>query len=142
MSGLVITSPANPRLKGLAGLRRRRTREESGTTLLEGYEELQLALDAGVVPRALYFCPELMPDAARRGEVVRQAAAGAFNFAFACWIAGIVAWIAVFTVIGIPLALIIGLALVVVTILFPILGAVRANNGEPYRYPFQIPILT
>lgn len=72
MSGLVITSPSNPRLKGLVGLRRRRTREESGTTLLEGYEELALALDAGVVPRALYHCPELMLDPLVQGRVVDE----------------------------------------------------------------------
>lgn len=72
MSGLVITSPSNPRLKGLAGLRRRRTREESGTTLLEGYEELQLALDAGVTPRTLFFCPELMLDPATQRRVVDE----------------------------------------------------------------------
>ena len=39
-------------------------REEAGVTLIEGYDELSLALDAGVVPRTVYFCPELMlhPD--------------------------------------------------------------------------------
>ncbi|MGE9808814.1 TrmH family RNA methyltransferase [Janibacter sp. G1551] len=57
---LVITSPANPRLKQLVALRRRRTREEAGVTLLEGYEELSLAREAGVRPRTLYYCPELM----------------------------------------------------------------------------------
>lgn len=59
---LVITSPANPRLKALAALRRRRTREDEGVTLIEGYEELQLALRAGVKPRSLFYCPELMAD--------------------------------------------------------------------------------
>lgn len=64
MSDLIITSPANQRLKSLTALRRRRSREESGLTLIEGYEELSLALDAGVLPQAVYFCPELMlqPD--------------------------------------------------------------------------------
>ncbi|HEX2704658.1 MAG TPA: hypothetical protein VHM65_02790, partial [Candidatus Lustribacter sp.] len=59
MSDLLITSPANGRLRALVGLRRRRTREESGTTLVEGCEELTLALDAGVEPRVLFYCPEL-----------------------------------------------------------------------------------
>ncbi|MFX0537579.1 TrmH family RNA methyltransferase [Ornithinimicrobium sp. Y1847] len=61
---LIITSPANPRIKGLVGLRRRRTREQEGRTLLEGYAELQLALDAGVVPESLYVCPDLMSEGA------------------------------------------------------------------------------
>ncbi|AXH97004.1 TrmH family RNA methyltransferase [Ornithinimicrobium avium] len=67
---LLITSPANPRVKALAGLRRRRTREQEGRTLVEGYEELGLALDAGVVPRALFYCPELMGQGARADGLV------------------------------------------------------------------------
>lgn len=54
-----ITSPANPRVKALVALRRRRTRQEQGVTLVEGYEELDLALTAGVRPTELYVCPEL-----------------------------------------------------------------------------------
>lgn len=62
MSDLVITSPANQRLKDLVTLRRRRVRETTGTSLLEGLEETTLALDAGVHPRTLFHCPELMLD--------------------------------------------------------------------------------
>ncbi len=62
MARPTITSPANPRVKSLLALRRRRGREESGLTLVEGYEEVELAMSAGVVPRELYFCPELMSD--------------------------------------------------------------------------------
>lgn len=64
MSDLVITSPANQRLKDLVTLRRRRVREQTGTTLVEGLEETTLALDAGTVPHVLFHCPELMlePD--------------------------------------------------------------------------------
>ncbi|WP_028925851.1 TrmH family RNA methyltransferase [Pseudonocardia acaciae] len=59
-----ITSTANPRIKALARLRRRRYRDERGETLVEGYEELALALSAGARPVAVYHCPEL----ARPGE--------------------------------------------------------------------------
>ncbi|MFC8501644.1 TrmH family RNA methyltransferase [Pedococcus sp. NPDC057267] len=72
MADLHLTSPANPRLKSLAALRRRRGREESGRTLVEGYEELSLALDAGVLPESLYYCPELMLDPARQTRVVDE----------------------------------------------------------------------
>ncbi len=65
MSDLVITSAANPRLKSLVALRRRRVRVESGTTLVEGFEELRLALEAGVVPSVAYLCPELFSPSAR-----------------------------------------------------------------------------
>ena len=70
MADLIITSPSNPRLKALAALRRRRSREETGRTLIEGFEELSLALGAGVLPEALYYCPELMLDPASQERVV------------------------------------------------------------------------
>jgi TrmH family RNA methyltransferase len=70
MADLIITSPSNPRLKALAALRRRRTREETGRTLIEGFEELTLALGAGVLPEALYYCPELMLDPTSQEQVV------------------------------------------------------------------------
>jgi TrmH family RNA methyltransferase len=60
LSGLDITSTGNPRVKSLARLRRRRHRDEAGVTLVEGFEELRLALRAGVVPVTLYCCPELI----------------------------------------------------------------------------------
>jgi len=69
-AGLEITSPANPRIKQLVALRRRRSREQAGVTLVEGLAEIELALAAGVQPRSLYFCaalasPESLPLAAR-----------------------------------------------------------------------------
>lgn len=72
MDDLTITSAANPRLKALVGLRRRRTRDESSSTLVDGYDELRLALDAGVVPDALYWCPELMADASAQTGLVDE----------------------------------------------------------------------
>ncbi len=68
MSDLVITSAANPRLRSLVALRRRRVREEERSTLVEGYEELSLALAAGVVPSVAYVCPELFSPAGRAGS--------------------------------------------------------------------------
>jgi RNA methyltransferase, TrmH family len=59
---LEITSPANPRVKQLVTLRRRRARDEAGVTLVEGRAEIELALAAGVRPRSLYYCPALESD--------------------------------------------------------------------------------
>ncbi|MBD2759590.1 RNA methyltransferase [Yimella sp. cx-573] len=70
MTDLVITSASNPRLKQLVSLQRRRVRDELRVTLLEGYDELTLALDAGVRLRTLYYCPELMLDADQQGALV------------------------------------------------------------------------
>jgi TrmH family RNA methyltransferase len=68
MAELVITSASNPRLKGLVALRRRRVREEAGQTLVEGFEEIDLALAAGVRPQTLYVCEELFSPAGRAGS--------------------------------------------------------------------------
>ena len=68
MADLVISSASNPRLKGLVALRRRRVREETGQTLVEGFEEIDLALAAGIRPRTLYVCEELFSPAGRAGS--------------------------------------------------------------------------
>ena len=60
-----ITSPANPRVKWLQSLRRRRVRDEERVTVVEGYAELGLALEAGVRPRLLVTCPEIVDEAER-----------------------------------------------------------------------------
>jgi TrmH family RNA methyltransferase len=70
---LEITSPANPRIKQLVALRRRRGREQAAITLVEGRAEVELALAAGVRPEALYYCPEL---SAAGAESVVAAATG------------------------------------------------------------------
>jgi len=62
-AGLEITSPANPRIKQLVALRRRRAREQAGVTLVEGLAEIELAVAAGVRPRTLYFCLALATPA-------------------------------------------------------------------------------
>jgi TrmH family RNA methyltransferase len=70
---LEITSPANPRIKQLVAMRRRRGREHSAVTLVEGRAEIELALSAGVRPQTLYYCAEL--SAAEAGRVVTAAVA-------------------------------------------------------------------
>jgi TrmH family RNA methyltransferase len=78
MSELHVTSASNPRLKAVAALRRRRVREDEGVTVVDGYEELALALDAGVVPRTVLHCADLMLDPGRQlGLVERARALGA-----------------------------------------------------------------
>ena len=71
-----ITSPANPRIKYLVTLRRRRVRDDANVTLAEGFEELDLALAAGVRPTALYYCHALV-DADQLPLAKRAAEAGA-----------------------------------------------------------------
>ena len=71
-----ITSPANPRVKHLVALRRRRARDQAAVTLVEGYAELDLALAAGARPRSVYHCPELA-GGDPRGVLSRVAGLGA-----------------------------------------------------------------
>jgi TrmH family RNA methyltransferase len=73
---LEVTSVSNPRVKSLVGLRRRRQRDQLGLMLVEGYEELTLALAAGVVPITLYVCPDLVRDDADLGTVADVEALG------------------------------------------------------------------
>jgi RNA methyltransferase, TrmH family len=73
----VISSPSNPRLKAIVALRRRRDRERAGTWLVEGYEELSMALASGVRPQSLYWCPELVADRRQLGLLATVEAAGA-----------------------------------------------------------------
>jgi TrmH family RNA methyltransferase len=104
-----ITSPSNSRLKQLVALRRRRVREQSAVTLVEGYEELVLALDAGVRPLTLYVCPELGhvdPDTVERvsatgAEVVRVSRAAFEKVAYRESPDG---WLAVVPAVGDDLA--------------------------------------
>lgn len=76
-----------------------------------------------------------------RGGLVRNAAATSFNFNITIWIAMVIGWIFVFTIVLIPVALILFFVPAVLQLIFSILGALRASRGEAYRYPFQVPIL-
>ncbi len=75
MAELHVTSASNPRLKAVLALRRRRVREDEGRTVVDGYQELALALDAGIVPDSVLHCPELMLDPASQGALVERARA-------------------------------------------------------------------
>ena len=55
-----ITSPQNPRIKHFVRLRdEKKTRKADGLVLVEGYDEIQLAIAAGHVPLTLLSAPEL-----------------------------------------------------------------------------------
>jgi TrmH family RNA methyltransferase len=72
----LITSPQNPHIKHLVALRDRRQREADGQMLVEGYDELTLALEAGK-PVELFYCPAIVrhPDQLRLLDQARQAGA-------------------------------------------------------------------
>jgi TrmH family RNA methyltransferase len=55
----MISSLQNTRVKDVVRLRERRHRDRTGQMLVEGRDELTLALAAGARPQILFVCPEL-----------------------------------------------------------------------------------
>lgn len=77
-----------------------------------------------------------------KSPLVRQAAAGAFNFNVGLWVMNIVAWIFLITVILSPVAVILFIIANVGMIVWHVVAAIRASQGRAYHYPFQIKILS
>lgn len=74
---------------------------------------------------------------------VRVASAGAFNFNFTMWVINMAAWLIIVITFGIAAVFmwIVFLATTIAMLVFHIIAAVKANNGEVYNYPMQIRIL-
>jgi TrmH family RNA methyltransferase len=72
--GVVIESPANPRIKEAARLRERRDRDATGLTLVDGGREALRALEAGAIVEAAFICPALIAttEAKRVAEKLTQ----------------------------------------------------------------------
>jgi TrmH family RNA methyltransferase len=68
---VVITSPQNPKIKHVVKLRERRQRDREGAMLVEGRDELALALASGVRPQTLFYCPPFF-GAAKPDDLLRQ----------------------------------------------------------------------
>jgi TrmH family RNA methyltransferase len=60
-----ITSTANPRIKALAQLKQRSSREASGRFLIEGHREVERAHAAGVTIHEIVLAPDLCADRER-----------------------------------------------------------------------------
>lgn len=72
---------------------------------------------------------------------VRFAAAGAFNFQLSAWLMSVIGWILCFTIILLPVGVLLIIAANLLTLILGIYGAVRTSGGHQYRYPWQIRIL-
>jgi TrmH family RNA methyltransferase len=72
--GVLIESPANPRIRNAARLRERRERDTTGLTLVDGGREALRALEAGAVVETAFVCPTLMAttEAKRVAEKLGQ----------------------------------------------------------------------
>ncbi len=77
-----------------------------------------------------------------RSPLIRNAAVSAFNFNVTVWIVSAIAWVCVFTLILIPLSIVLWAGAFIVQLVLSIKGAMAASRGEVYRYPLQVPILS
>lgn len=75
-----ITSLQNPRIKQLVKLRDRRTRDEAGVFLVEGYREIRRALEKKVAVTELYFSPDWFMGENEGGLLENARKAGARLF--------------------------------------------------------------
>jgi uncharacterized protein len=69
-----------------------------------------------------------------RGPFVRQHTASALNFQLTMFIAAIIGSILIFLIVGIFIVM----AISVIVIVFSIMAAIAANNGQYYSYPLTI----
>lgn len=68
---------------------------------------------------------------------VRQNAVAALNFQILVSIVAVVGWMTVCIGIG----FLIFLAAMAVGIIFGVLAGLKANEGQPYKYPFSLPLV-
>ena len=76
-------------------------------------------------------------DDASKGFVIDQSKE-ALNFQITVFIAIVISWVLAFVLIGLLLLPLVGLA----ALIFSIIGGVKANNGEKYRYPFALRLIS
>lgn len=76
-----------------------------------------------------------------KSSVVREAAAGAFNFNLSWWLLYWVGWLFFVTVIGALVAVPLWIVIGIVGLWCHIRGAMKAGDGRHYRYPFQLRVL-
>ena len=101
---------------------------------------LHLSLLAGfIVPLAGFVAPIIiwqvkkteLPELDIHGKIV-------LNWIISSLIYGVISAVLIFILIGIPLLILLGILAVV----FPIIGGIKANNGEAWRYPLSIRFLS
>lgn len=73
---MLISSLQNGRIKQLVKLNNRRQRDEARLTLVEGEREVLRALAAGVVPTAVFACPDLLTNQPLAAQLRQLAAQG------------------------------------------------------------------
>jgi RNA methyltransferase, TrmH family len=73
---MILTSVQNPRVKHVIALRERKQRKRDGLMVVDGFDELSLALDCSITPTEVFVCPELFHQQNNSGLTRRLLAAG------------------------------------------------------------------
>ena len=112
---------------------------------------LHLSALAGLLIGFFFVGPLILWLVKRDSPFVDQHGRAAMDFHLSMLIYAVagsllVGLVAVFTLgLGVllllPVIILVALAAMVLFVLFPILAAVQANQGRPYRYPLSIPLL-
>jgi TrmH family RNA methyltransferase len=72
---MLITSLQNPRVKYALSLRESRQRKKDGVMLVEGRDEIVMAIEGGVKPQTLFYCPEFFGEG-DTAALLKQVGAG------------------------------------------------------------------
>ncbi len=87
----------------------------------------------------MIFCPLAIMIAYKdRSQVIYEQAKEALNYQISFVILTVIAFFCFISIVGIPIAIGIWLIVAIGSWLFPIIAAIRLNEGERYRYPFTI----
>lgn len=73
---------------------------------------------------------------------VRNAAAGAFNFQLTTTIMTVLGWIMIFTIVLLPVGIILLIIGALGSIVLGVIGALKTWNGVAYHYPWQLRVLS
>jgi len=88
-----------------------------------------------IVPLGGILVPIVIWVVKKDEPVIVAIAKQAIILNLAVFLAGLVAVAAAFTLILIPLSIVIGIAAVIVAIALPVVGAIQASEGRFFRYP-------
>lgn len=76
-----------------------------------------------------------------RNAFLRATSAGSFNFNLSMWLLNAIAFVCFATILLIPVAIVLWIVAAVLLVVCHVLAVLRANKGEVYPYPLQLPVL-
>ncbi|MFC2054819.1 TrmH family RNA methyltransferase [Chloroflexota bacterium] len=75
-----ITSRSNPKIKSIRALKHRKTRQKTGTYLVEGIRHVGEAVEAGAQIEAIYYAPDLLKSEYAFNLIKNQTSSGVPSF--------------------------------------------------------------